>query len=342
MTLHNLIKKALPIIAIGSTTIVMGGIALLYMFQRNLIYTSHYPVGSRKNVPKPIEFGIPYSQVILITEDKVHIRAFVCKRQNDEETTRRSTILMFHGSGGNMGHRLPIAERFYKDFKCNVILLSYRGYGRSEGIPSEQGLRLDAQAALDYIKQDYLLRDTNLIIYGQSLGGAVAIDLVSRNESKVNALIIENTFLSIPKAIPFAMPTLRYLKFMFSEIWPSEISIKKIDEIPILFISGTKDEIIPPQQMKTLYELTNTKGGKVWREIPGGTHERTVTKPRYFEFIGEFLKTIPNLLEEDEEENDCDDDEEYVNGVNSSVNGVNNVNDKEEDLRRVWEEKKKK
>ncbi|CAG8432791.1 524_t:CDS:10 [Diversispora eburnea] len=222
-------KKVLPVIAIGSTTIVVSGIALLYTFQRNLIYTSHYPVGSRKNVPKPTEFGIPYSQVILITEDNVLIRAF--------------------GSGGNMGHRLPIAEKFYKDFKY------------------------------------YLLRDTNLIIYGQSLGGAVAIDLVSRNESKVNALIIENTFLSIQKAIPFAMPTLRYLKFLFSEIWPSEINITKINEIPILFISGTNDEIIPPQQMKTLFELTNTKGGKVWREIPGGTHEKTVTKPRYFEFI---------------------------------------------------------
>ncbi|CAG8845549.1 25382_t:CDS:2, partial [Racocetra persica] len=70
-------------------------------------------------------------------------------------------------------------------------------YGRSEGTPTEKGLRIDAQAALNYIKKNEVFKDTKLIIYGQSLGGAVAIDLVSRYEEQIDALIIENTFLSV-------------------------------------------------------------------------------------------------------------------------------------------------
>ncbi|CAG8448849.1 17264_t:CDS:2, partial [Acaulospora morrowiae] len=242
-------------------------------------------------VPKPIEYGITYTNVILTTKDDIKIRAYVCKRPNEEEASKRPTILMFHGNAGNMGHRLPIAERFYKDFECNVVLLSYRGYGRSEGTPSEKGIRIDAQAVLDYIKQDYFLKDTKLIIYGQSFGGAVAIDLVSRNESKVSGLIIENTFLSIPRIIPHVAPKLRYFSFICSEIWPSDKNITKINHIPILFISGTKDEIIPLQHMRTLYELATTTGRKEWKEIIGGTHYDTVTKPGYFELIREFLKS---------------------------------------------------
>ncbi|CAG8759492.1 6075_t:CDS:2, partial [Cetraspora pellucida] len=94
-------------------------------------------------VPKPSDYGIPYIGVILETKDDVKIRAYVCKRTDEAGT--RPTILMFHGSGGNMGHRLPIAEKFYKNFRFNVMLVSYRGYGKSDGSPSENGLRLDAQ-----------------------------------------------------------------------------------------------------------------------------------------------------------------------------------------------------
>ncbi|CAG8528480.1 34575_t:CDS:2, partial [Racocetra persica] len=238
-------------------------------------------------VPKPSDYDIPYISVILETKDDVNIRAYVCKRTDDAST--RPTILMFHGSGGNMGHRLPIAEKFYKNFRCNVMLVSYRGYGKSDGSPSENGLRLDAQAALDYIKQDHILKNTKLIIYGQSLGGSVAIDLVYRNESKVDALIIENTFLSIPKVIPHIIPKLRYLTFICSEIWPSDSYIAKLRTVPILFLSGSNDELVPPQHMRTLYELTNTSGGKMFQEITNGSHYDTVSQPEYFSKIGEFF-----------------------------------------------------
>lgn len=287
----------MPLIITGTTTIAISGMVLLYvdMLQCDMIYPSNWPNGSRRFIQKPSEYGIPYSEVTMVTEDSVRLRAFICKRPIDREARKRPTILMFHGNGGNMGHRLPIAERFYNEFKCNVVLLSYRGYGRSEGTPTEKGLRIDAQTALNYVLKHEIFKDTKIVVYGQSLGGAVAIDLVSKNESKVNALIIENTFLSIPKLVPHILPLLQYLTFMCSQIWPSDKSIKKIKFIPILFLSGTRDEVIPQQHMKKLFELSQTSGGKEWREFLYGSHNETIFQPGYFQFVGKFLKKHVDL-----------------------------------------------
>ncbi|RIA82289.1 Alpha/Beta hydrolase protein [Glomus cerebriforme] len=285
----------MPLIITGTTIVTISGMALLYILQCDILYPSNWPTGSRKFVSKPSEYGIPYSEVKLYTEDKVRLRAFVCKRPIDREAKKRPTVIMFHGNGGNMGHRLPIAEKFYKDFKCNVILLSYRGYGRSEGTPKEKGLCIDAQTVLNYVLKHEIFKYSKIIIYGQSLGGAVAIDLVSKNESKVSALIIENTFLNIPKLIPYIIPQLRYFTFLCSQIWPSEKSIKKIKFIPILFLSGAKDEIIPQQHMKKLFELSQTSSGKEWREFSNGNHNDTTFQPGYFQYIGRFIKQYVDL-----------------------------------------------
>ncbi|CAG8790043.1 11757_t:CDS:2, partial [Racocetra persica] len=77
-------------------------------------------------------YGIQHEEVELITQDKVKIRIYVLQQFNEQTARRRPTILTFHG------HCIPIAERFYNDFRCNVVMLSYRGYGRSEGTPSER------------------------------------------------------------------------------------------------------------------------------------------------------------------------------------------------------------
>lgn len=93
----------------------------------------------------------------------------------------------------SQGHRLPLASVFYTRFGCNILMLSYRGYGLSTGSPSETGIRIDAQVALDFIKKHPLLKSTLIVLYGQSIGGAVSIDLASRNKSSIHALILENT-----------------------------------------------------------------------------------------------------------------------------------------------------
>ncbi|CAG8817379.1 6856_t:CDS:2, partial [Dentiscutata erythropus] len=138
------------------------------------------------------------------------------------------------------------------------------------------------------------LKDTKLIIYGRSLGGAVAIDLVSKNEEKVDAMIVENTFLSIPKLLPTFFSPLRYFTFFCSQIWPSEKSICNIHRIPILFLSSDKDKLVPKEHMKELYNLTNTQRGKIWKNFPNGHHANTINQPGYFETIEKLLKCVVN------------------------------------------------
>lgn len=112
--------------------------------------------------------------------------------------------MMFHGNAGNIGHRVPIAKVLEENLGCNVLMLEYRGYGMSSGTPNENGLMIDAQTGLDWIRNDKETKGNKIVIYGQSLGGAVAIQLVERNQKAgdVAGLILENTFTSIRKMIP--------------------------------------------------------------------------------------------------------------------------------------------
>lgn len=87
---------------------------------------------------------------------------------------------------------------------CSVFMLEYRGYGLSTGSPDERGLMIDAQTALDYLTNRHETKNNKIVVYGQSLGGAVSIQLVAKNQKsgKISGLILENTFLSMRKLIP--------------------------------------------------------------------------------------------------------------------------------------------
>lgn len=198
------------------------------------------------------------------------------------------TVLFMHGNAGNISHRLPIARVFSEQMGCNIFLLSYRGYGLSTGKPSERGLLIDAQTALEWILSQESLRDHHIFVYGQSLGGALAVKLVERNQSRISAMILENTFRSMRSLIPSAFPPAKYLARFCHQVWASEEKLPLIKGLPVLFLSGLKDELVPPAHMKALYDCCKTK--KVWRELPNGSHNDTVGEPGYFEYIYEFIK----------------------------------------------------
>ncbi|KAL7774774.1 hypothetical protein CFE70_005688 [Pyrenophora teres f. teres 0-1] len=168
-----------------------------------IIYPRAFPPDARTNVPRPSQFAITdYEELFIPTPDGESLSAFFIRA--NKQHARNVTVLMFHGNAGNIGYRLPIAKILESELRCNVLMLQYRGYGLSSGNPNEKGLMIDAQTGLDYIRQRYELRDTKVVVYGQSIGGAVAIGLAARNqkEGDIAAIILENTFTSIKKLIP--------------------------------------------------------------------------------------------------------------------------------------------
>ncbi|KAJ1721141.1 bem46 protein, variant [Coemansia erecta] len=298
-TLSSFLEFA-PTIAYYVLAMLIGltlfGLSAVWMFQRDMVYPAAFPAQSRDRVSLPSQYGMPhFDDIRLETPDKVLIRGYLIKRATDDETKRAPTLIYFHANAGNMGHRLPIAKMMYETLGCNVFMLSYRGYGLSEGQPSEAGLKTDALTALEFIRSHPLTANTKLVAFGQSLGGAVAIDIVAANEPEFAGIILENTFLSIAKMVPNVLPILKYVTFLASEKWESENNIRKITSVPILFLSGLQDDLVPPPQMRKLHELAmrNQNEGKMkvsWEEFANGKHNDTCIQPDYYEKISEWWR----------------------------------------------------
>ena len=171
-----------------------------------LIYPRNIPPGSRieGGSPTPEQFKITnYELLRLPTPDGETLSAYFVRPSN-KNLALNITVLTFHGNAGNINHRLPIAKVLADSIRLNVLMLEYRGYGLSTGTPDEKGLNIDAKTGLDWIRNNEETRNTSIVIYGQSLGGAVAVQLCARNQSAgdITGLILENTFLSIRKMIP--------------------------------------------------------------------------------------------------------------------------------------------
>jgi len=280
----------IPVLASSAVAVLASG--LLYFKQNELIYPRNLPLSARTEVPRPPEFGITdFEELMIPTPDGESLSAFFIRPSNRQHQ-RNVTVLMFHGNAGNIGYRLPIAKILEEYMGCNVLMLQYRGYGLSTGTPNEKGLKIDAQTGLDYIRDRAELRNTNIVIYGQSLGGAVSIALAAKNQQQgdISGIILENTFTSIRKLIPTAFPPARYLAPLCHQIWPSEEVIPQIKGIPFLFLSGLKDEIVPPSHMKQLFQACRSEI-KIWKEYAHGTHNDTVAEAGYFQDVDQFIRT---------------------------------------------------
>jgi hypothetical protein len=170
--------------------------------------------------------------------------------------------------------------------KCNVLLLEYRGYGLSQGYTSEEGLKIDAQTALDYLRaRTDLSRDVYL--FGRSLGGAVAIDLAAHNPAHVTGLIIENTFTSIEALVGELMPLFGYFAFLLTHRWPSVKTIAAV-HVPTLVVSGSRDEMIPATHSQDLFDHCPAPN-KELKRFPDGRHMETWLCAGYFPTLAEFV-----------------------------------------------------
>ena len=303
MSAFSSVLSYLRIPFLASSSLAAIGSSLLYFRQNSIIYPSTI-LNSRTDVPEPSQFKIQdASSIYLPTPDGETLHAYYLRPPN-AQLQKNITMLMFHGNAGNIGHRLPIAKVLSETIGCNVLMLEYRGYGLSTGSPDENGINIDAQTALDHVRNHGEMSKTKIIIYGQSLGGAVSIRLLAKNfektandgaseeknQQRIAGVILENTFLSIRKLIPAVLPPARYISLLCHQKWPSDETLQALpaDAPPILFLSGLKDEIVPPVMMRTLYDICKVKR-KTWKAFENGDHNSTVAEPGYFDAIWDFL-----------------------------------------------------
>jgi len=214
-----------------------------------------------------------YEEVKIETKDKLKLQAWFVKANPNPKVCR--TMIFFHENAGNIGTRIPNIEILVKRLNTNVLILAYRGYSRSEGTPSEEGLALDAEATLEYVLNRDDIDKERLFVFGRSLGGAIATQLAMKHSNRFRGMIVENTFTSIADMVDQIMPHVAPFKMFIQRIfYPTVDRINKVT-CPILFIRGLKDEIVPCDQSKKLYDAAKSAKFKELHEVENGDHNRT-------------------------------------------------------------------
>lgn len=201
--------------------------------------------------------GLPYEEVYLDTADGRKLYGWFIPNEKADHT-----VLFLHGNAGNISHRLEKISLLYK-MGLNVFLFDYRGYGRSEGTPSEAGLKLDARAAYDHLTCIWRVPADRIILYGESIGGAIAADLAVNR--KVKALITEGAFTSIGDMAGIFYTFLP--RFIISTKFDTLSKIRKIT-CPKLLIQSVDDEIVFFDMGKQLFDAA--AGPKEFLKIRGG------------------------------------------------------------------------
>mmetsp|Transcript_6304 Transcript_6304/g.9274 ORF Transcript_6304/g.9274 Transcript_6304/m.9274 type:complete len:483 (+) Transcript_6304:27-1475(+) len=275
---------------IGGLTAFFLGYSLIYLYfnQGNMIYLPELEGIPRQNScnPRgyrtPAEYNLLYEEHNIMTQDGISIHAWLLLQPHSKEE-KVPTIIFFHGNAGNIGIRLPNAQQMYSLLKANILMVDYRAYGDSDTAkkPSEKGLKLDSEAALNFAINHPNVDPSQIFIYGQSLGGAAAFHIAEyaqKNDIHLAGLIVENTFLSIPRMVDVIFPFLSspFLKeLLLRNKWDSETIATKV-KVPILYIVGEKDEIVPTSHGKELYERSlKSSIYTMLHLVKGGTHNET-------------------------------------------------------------------
>ena len=255
--------------------LVVAVLVIRVLENRFIYFPPRYPEG----FVDPANYSLRVEEVWIAAEDGLRLNAWFLPAPSLPKV-----LLMFHGNAENIGYGLG-RLRVFARLGVNVLALDYRGYGKSEGSPDEAGIYRDAEAAYRYLTEIRQIQPENIVLYGQSLGGAVAIDLASRHPC--GGLIVESSFTSGREMArrAFRIPLLEYVvKSRFDSL----VKIKNVRS-PILIIHGTRDEEVPFAMGQRLYEAAPEP--KAFLPVEGAGHNDV------FEVGGEkHLDTIRALL----------------------------------------------
>lgn len=192
------------------------------------------------------------------------------------------TVLMCHGNGGDIADRLE-SIRVFHAWRLNIFIFDYRGYGESSGRPEEHGTYEDARAAWDYLTQAKSIPPDHILLYGRSLGGAVAARLAL--EVHASCLILESTFTSVPDMAHFMFPMLP-TRWLCSSRYDTAELLPRL-RCPVLISHGQPDRTVPYAHGRRLYEIANRP--KQFVELDGDHDNGLDTDLPYQRQLQQFL-----------------------------------------------------
>ena len=243
----------------------------------------------------PDQLGLKYEDVTLTASDGVRINGWFLPAEvstkagvdaNALPSPTKPTVLFFHGNAGNISDRLE-KTGIFRDLGADTFIIDYRGYGRSEGQPSEEGTYRDAQAAYEYLTQTRKLAPRSIVVYGESLGSAIAADLTSKVE--VRGLVMEEGFTSTADVGQEIFP-------FFPVHWLARNRYDTISKltrihIPLLIFHSREDEVIPFRHSQRLLAAANDP--KQFVELHGGHNDAfAVSAPTYRAALKNFFTPL--------------------------------------------------
>jgi abhydrolase domain-containing protein 13 len=275
---------------LNSTQMFASSISLQ---QDKILYLPYLPPGSRGRLEAtPENFHMDYEDWWVRTQDGVDVHCWFVKAKDRARRKALPIMVYFHGNAGNISHRLGNIRELVGSLDVHVLIVSYRGYGLSTGTPSEKGMMLDADAVMErLLKEDNPSIDKkSIIMFGRSLGGSVAIYAANRFPENIRVVIVENTFLSVPDMLPHTFPVLGFLRPLVRSQWRNIDRVTTLpSDLPVLFLSGQKDEIVPPFMMASLFEKCSSEKKRI-EYFSDGHHNETWLSPDYNLRIHSFLR----------------------------------------------------
>ena len=254
----------------------------LFLFQSEYVYYPKYPERMITDTPKSI--GLTYEKILLEVEKGERISGWFVTVENS-----RGVLLFCHGNAANIGHRLE-SVRIFAELCLDILIFDYRGYGESEGKPSESNTYEDAETAWRYLVEERHINPEKIIVFGRSLGGGIASYIASRFSPGM--LILESTFTFLPDVAAPRFPFFP-VRLIMRIKYPTSEYLNDVN-CPVLVIHSRDDEEIPFSHSQKLFEIVTAP--KVFLEIKG-THNEGYkeSSPSYEEgldmFISKYLIT---------------------------------------------------
>ncbi|MGW8258214.1 MAG: alpha/beta hydrolase [Thermoguttaceae bacterium] len=255
------------------SAIVYLSILLILMFLENhlIFIPSRYPSGDWSPA------GLEFEDVFFQSADGLKLHGWYVPCESP-----KATILFCHGNGGNVTHRTNILLKLH-ELGASVFIFDYRGYGRSEGKPTEAGVLADARAARDWLAKREHIPEKDVVLMGESLGGAVAVDLAAKDGAK--ALVLISTFSNLPDVAAYHYAFFPVRMLMRTE-FNSAGEIAKYHG-PILQMHGQADTIVPFKFGRKLYDAANEP--KKLIVLPNHDHNDPLPE-KFYAALNDFLE----------------------------------------------------